>query len=156
VDRVVAAFHCSRPDYAGNVLERTYPRGLDTEVIGFSTLERAWREASEPYQRVHVTPYIYQHPELFRLLSVTAADPPPGEASRDRPMAEPAAPAGGPSSPAEQRWTVDTAEDLAFVSAVYSELDDHAGWEEVLALLERRPELLEINRQVRQKALHDG
>ena len=35
----------------------------------FETLARAWREARKPYQRTHVTPYIYENPEHFTILS---------------------------------------------------------------------------------------
>ena len=58
-----------------------------------------------------------------------------------------------------QRWTVDTPEDLRFIRAVYEFLGskgDFLGWRDVLALMERRPELLEINSHITQKALQDG
>src|SRR6266850_1791497 len=69
-DKTVNEFLKELPDYASNALTRTYPRGLDTEVFSVKTLECAWRESSEPYQRAHVTPYIYQHPERFKVLAV--------------------------------------------------------------------------------------
>jgi spore coat polysaccharide biosynthesis protein SpsF len=53
VDEVVRAFLDAEPDYASNTLERTYPRGLDTEVMTMAALARAWREAQEPYQHAH-------------------------------------------------------------------------------------------------------
>src|SRR5262249_12160461 len=64
VDRVVAEFQERQPgiDYASNVLpRRTYPRGLDTEVMSFAALDRAWHEDHVPASREHVTPYIYRH-----------------------------------------------------------------------------------------------
>jgi len=139
IDRVVGEFRDWRPDYASNVLRRTYPRGLDTEVVSREALERAWREAAETYQRVHVTPYFYQHPELFRLLSVTRGPESGVEASR-------------------YRWTVDTAEDLALVREIYRRFgdEDTFGWTAVLDLLERNPGLAELNRGIQQKALHEG
>ena len=135
VDRVGAEFARAAADYASNNMPQTYPRGLDVEVVTADALARAWREAREPYQRVHVTPYIYQHPELFRLLPVVAG--------RDY---------------SGHRWTVDTPEDLAFVRAVYERLGDSdlVSWRDVLALLEREPELAGLNRHVRQKALEEG
>ncbi len=135
VDQVVEAFQLGHPDYASNVLERTFPQGLDVEVVGRAALERAWNAAKQPYERVHVTPYIYQHPDVFRLLGVRAD----GDY-------------GG------YRWTVDTAEDLAFVREVYARLgaDGRFGWRDILQLLENEPHLLELNRHVRQKALEEG
>ncbi len=135
VDRVVDAFRSSPCDYASNLLDRTYPQGLDVEVVSGQALERAWREAREPWERVHVTPYINRHPDRFRLVGVRA------EADFSR-----------------FRWTVDTSEDLAFVREVYARMAPRTdfGWKEVLALLGREPELLEINRHVRQKAPEEG
>ena len=135
VDRVVREFSAAAPDYASNTLERTFPQGLDTEVLTFEALERTWREAGEPYQRTHVTPYIYQHPDDFRLLSV----------------------AGRPDA-SGHRWTVDTAEDLELVRALYAPLgnSDAFTWRQALAVVEREPELTALNRRVRQKALAEG
>jgi spore coat polysaccharide biosynthesis protein SpsF len=134
-DRVIRAFLDCQPDYASNVLRRTYPRGLDTEVLGAATLAHAWLEARQPYERVHVTPYIYGHPETFRLLSIT-----------------------GRENRANGRWTVDTPEDLAMVRAIYRRFDndDAMGWREVQALLDAEPELAGLNGHVQQKALVEG
>lgn len=134
IDRVVRVFLDNRPDYASNTIENTYPRGLDVEVFTFSALEKAWRNASLDFERVHVTPYIYLHPELFRKLSVTAE-----------------------KNLSFYRWTVDTAEDLALVRAVYEKMggDDHFSWRDVLDLFEREPGLAELNRHIRQKSLEE-
>jgi spore coat polysaccharide biosynthesis protein SpsF len=135
VDRVVRAFLDEGPDYASNTLKRTYPRGLDTEVVSTAALERAWREATLEHQRVHVTPYIYQNVNLFRLLPVI-----------------------GESDYSRYRWTVDTRQDLEFARAVYARLnqDEAFTWRAVLALLEREPTLIELNRHVDQKLLEEG
>lgn len=132
--QVIQAFCKERPDYASNTLVRTYPRGLDTEVMSMEALARAWREATDAYQRAHVTPYLYEHPELFRLLSVE-----------------------GDPDYSHHRWTVDTAEDLAVVREVYARLGDSSFfWREVLTLLEKEPQLAQVNRHVRQKMVHEG
>jgi spore coat polysaccharide biosynthesis protein SpsF len=123
------------PDYASNVVVRTYPRGLDTEVMTAHALERCWHAAIQPYERTHVTPYIYEHPGEFKILSVT------GDADFSR-----------------HRWTVDTPEDLEFVRAIYGRLKGRDDFREpdILALLERQPELMELNRSIMQKALREG
>jgi len=129
-DKTIAAFLEARPDYASNVRPRTYPRGLDTEVMSVAALERAWRQARQRYEREHVTPYIYEHPDEFKLLSVT-----------------------GDEDYSSHRWTVDTPEDLEFLRAVYDRLaaDGSFSWRDVLTLLEREPKLAELNRFVQQK-----
>ena len=125
----------SYPDYASNALERTYPRGLDTEVMTASALERAWREACDPYQRAHVTPYLYQNPGVFRLLAV--------KNDVDYSL---------------NRWTLDTLDDLKFLREIYSRFEnrDDFSWRDVLALTERDPTLAGINRHIVQKELHEG
>lgn len=134
IDRVVSAFQQHQPDYASNTLVRTYPRGLDTEVVALEALARAWSEAREPYQRVHVTPYLYQHPELFRPLPVT-----------------------GEQDASGSRWTVDTAEDLQFVRTVYERFGgtDRFSWQDAWTLVAREPELAEINARVEHKRMED-
>lgn len=133
-DKTIQAFLDASPDYASNILERTYPRGLDTEVVTFAALEGAWQDARETYQREHVMPFLYQHPDRFRLLSVK-----------------------GDHDYSRYRWTLDTPEDLEFLRAVYARSIDGRDltWQDVLSLLEQEPELAEINRHVVQKALHE-
>jgi spore coat polysaccharide biosynthesis protein SpsF len=135
LDRVVSEFQNSRPDYASNTLVRTYPRGLDVEVVSITGLERAWHEACKPYQRVHVMPYFYENPTLFRCLNVSSEQ-----------------------NYGEYRWTVDTPEDLAFVRSVYEQFEnrDYFSWRDVIAMLEKHPELVALNRDVQQKSLQDG
>lgn len=135
IDQVVAALLEHQPDYASNVLRRGWPRGLDTEVVTSDALRRASNEARLPYQRIHVTPYIYEHPERFRLHSVA-----------------------GPCNLGHWRWTVDTPADLEFARAIYEQFsgDDRFGWHEVKRLVAQRPQLAAINAQVRQKELVEG
>ena len=68
--KVVDAFLAEAPDLAANDLKATYPLGLGTEVISAAVLDLAWREATKEYESQHVTPYIFQHPERFRLVNV--------------------------------------------------------------------------------------
>jgi spore coat polysaccharide biosynthesis protein SpsF len=134
VDRVVREFSERWPqvDYASNIVpERTFPRGLDIEVMRFATLERAWREDDNPAWREHVTPYIYRHPEEFRLHCVVNS-----------------------VDYSDMRWTVDTPEDLAFVRQIYGHFGhDRFSWRDVLAVLAEHLEWMEINRDVQQKAI---
>jgi spore coat polysaccharide biosynthesis protein SpsF (cytidylyltransferase family) len=118
--------HREEADYASNVQPATYPDGLDTEVFGAAALERAWREARLPSDREHVTTYMRDERNGFRLRNVAHRE--------DLSM---------------HRWTVDEPCDLEFVRAVYAELaPDGArlfGMREVLALLGARPELAALN-----------
>jgi len=135
IDRVVAAYLAKRPDYASNTLQRSYPRGLDVEVMSMEALATAWREAVEPEERIHVTPFLYRHPERFELAKVVA-----------------------PADMSASRWTVDTPEDLAFARALYGLVDGapDAPWETLLAAERNHPEIRSLNREIRQKSLEEG
>jgi spore coat polysaccharide biosynthesis protein SpsF len=137
VDQVVGVFESADPraDFAANTLERSFPHGLDVEVASFAALDAAWREAKEPFERIHVFPYLYRHPERFRLIGVTTDGDHHGH-----------------------RWTVDTSDDLAFARALYAKLgnDDRFTWQEALATVAASPELQLLNAHVRQKALEEG
>lgn len=133
VDLVVSRFlQKGSLDYVSNTLPpRTFPRGLDVEVMSLEALEIAWREDTNPLWREHVTPYIYRHQERFALSSVV----------NDRDYSH-------------MRWTVDTPEDLAFVRRIYEHFGhDRFSWREVLAVLDEYPEWLEINRHIQQKVI---
>ena len=62
----VLARHLDRgADYTSNVFPRTFPRGLDCEVMTAAALRTAHAEAVDPAEREHVTPFLYRRPERF-------------------------------------------------------------------------------------------
>jgi spore coat polysaccharide biosynthesis protein SpsF len=132
VDETIRIFQRRHGDYASNVLLRSYPRGLDTEVFTRAALERAWHDARKPYQREHVTPYFYEHPETFELVSLR-----------------------GRIDYSQYRWTLDTLEDLRLLRTIYAHFDnrDDFSWSEAICVMEHEPDLAELNGQVVQKAL---
>ena len=125
IEKVMQEFLNNGCDYASNTLKPTYPEGIDVEVFSRGALEKAWREGKLPSEREHVTPYIWKHPKLFKLISV--------EYDKDL---------------SKLRWTLDYAEDWVFIQQVYDFLypDDKAFFmKDVLRLLEERPYLKNIN-----------
>ena len=112
-------------EYSSNCERRTYPDGLDVEIVRVDVLDRAWREARERTDREHVTTYIRRQPGVFRI----------GGMVNDEDLGA-------------LRWTVDDPDDLEFVRRVYAELypaDPAFGWRDVLALVRSRPEIAGIN-----------
>ncbi len=125
VDAVIDFHLAGGYDYSSNVLEPTFPDGLDVEIMRFDCLKNAWKNARLPSQREHVTPYIINHPEQFRL----------GSFKQDTDLSY-------------LRWTVDEADDFALVEAIYGglyEQNDAFGLSEILALLAERPQLATLN-----------
>jgi spore coat polysaccharide biosynthesis protein SpsF (cytidylyltransferase family) len=130
IDLAIATFIAAAPriDYASNCQHRTYPRGLDVEIIGIEALERAWREDTRPDWREHVTPYLYRTAG-FRLAEVL-----------------------NPSDYSSLRWTVDTEEDLTLAREIYGYFGHgNFRWQEVLAAVETHPEWSAINHAIIQK-----
>lgn len=138
IDRTVSAFLEAKVDFAANRLpppwHRTTPIGMDTEVVTFQALERAWREAEAQYTREHVMPYFYEEAGRFNILLVDH-DPDLGEL----------------------RLTVDTPEDLELVRKVYAHFgnSDEFSMDEMVALLESHPELRQLNAAVTHKTFKD-
>lgn len=135
VDQVIEAYLAQSPtiDYMSNCQRRTFPRGQDVEVFSRQALEIAASEAKRPAEREHVTPYLYHHPERFRIGSVVD--------TVDR---------------SSERWVVDTQEDFQLTSQILTELQADQlpyGLNEVLAVLERHPDWRLINAHVQQKGL---
>jgi spore coat polysaccharide biosynthesis protein SpsF len=68
VDELLAAYvELGRPDYLSNNLPPSYPDGLDLELVRAECLEQAHSETDDPYEREHVTPFVYRRTERFRL-----------------------------------------------------------------------------------------
>ena len=121
IDTVIEHFRDSGADYCSNTLTPTFPDGLDVEVVRASVLTAVAEISTDPAEREHVTLGVYRRPERFRLASY----------------------AGAPDL-SDLRWTVDTADDLTFVTRVYEALyltRPNFETEHVLALLARTPGL---------------
>ncbi len=131
IDRTVSEFIERYPeiDYSSNNRISSFPRGLDTEVMTYSALERTWRDNDNPKWREHVTAYMYNNLDKFKVHDTTSE-----------------------TDYSHLRWTVDTPQDLELVRRIYSHFGDNKfDWIQVLGLLEKHPDWLEINRDIVQK-----
>jgi spore coat polysaccharide biosynthesis protein SpsF len=100
VDMVIERHHATGADWTTAALgTRTFPHGLDVEAIRPAALREAAERATDPYEREHVTPYLYRRPQTYRLEGVSRSP-----------------------SLAHLRWTVDLPADLDFVRGVYVRL----------------------------------
>jgi len=102
---------------------RRFPDGLDVEAFTATALGEAWAEAAEPFEREHVTPFLWRRPERFgaRVL----------EADEDF---------------GDERWTVDHQADLDLVGQIYERLGNRPfGYRDVVAALDAEPELRALN-----------
>lgn len=116
---------------SSDLSNRTFPRGLDVEVFSFNTLEKAYQNAAEAYQREHVTPYIYENSTSTYYYKNDI----------DYSM---------------YRWTLDTKEDLELIEQVYQRLykGKHDFYlQEIVNIFNQWPELKKINQHVEQKKM---
>ena len=123
IDRVIEAYRSKGCDYATNTMRYTYPDGLDVEVFSFAVLEQAWEDARLPSEREHVTPFI-RTSGRFSTFNVE-----------------------GPEDLSRFKWSVDTEADLELARAIYQGLAERPcfGLDDVVALLEKRPDLMAMN-----------
>lgn len=138
IDATIRACIEKNADFAATRLpppfHRTYPIGLDVEVSTFAALERAWLGAKTQPEREHVFPYLYDQPGRFKI-HILNHEPDYGSS----------------------RWTVDTAEDLELIREIYQRFLPRVdfSWMEILDLMEREPELMEVNSAVKHKSYLD-
>ncbi|OPY75167.1 MAG: 3-deoxy-manno-octulosonate cytidylyltransferase [Syntrophorhabdus sp. PtaU1.Bin153] len=139
IDSIISQHFDSGADYSSNVLVRSFPYGVDTEVLSFAALEAAHKGATRDYEREHVCPFIYKsHPEKFKILSVVA----PQELHRP-----------------DIRVTLDTEEDYALLCVVYEYIYPTRNLfdlEDVVQLYQEKPWLAIINGKVAQKKMYDS
>jgi len=144
VDQAVAMYLAGGDelDYVSNIIERTYPRGLDVEVFPRRILEHLDVVSTSAPEREHVTLHLIRQREHYRI-----------------------AHALNEVDHSHHYWTVDSEQDLQLVEQVYQALYSKKpsfGWSDVLALFEARPELFQINqadaavRDARMRALDAG
>lgn len=130
VEDVLAAYQAGDCDYASNMLEPRYPYGMAVEVFSAAALHEAHAQARQPAEREHVTPYLYWHPQRFRLRSVRS-----------------------PVDLSAHRWTVDTPEDYQLVRLIYERLwptQPQFTMTDILTLLAENPAWSRINAHVEQ------
>lgn len=125
IDDVIRYFEENNFDYVSNTIEPTYPDGVDVEVFSFFALKKSWEEADLTSEREHVTPYIRNHEEIFKI----------GSYKNDIDLSY-------------YRWTLDEAEDYQLINEIYKNLyssDKIFTTQEVISFLDKNPQLKEIN-----------
>jgi spore coat polysaccharide biosynthesis protein SpsF len=132
-DMLVRRFleHAPALDYATNGIPRSWPVGLDTEVMRMEALDIAAREADDPYDREHVSPFLYRQPNRFRILSVVSD-----------------------TDLSHHRWTLDERGDYELLRRIIEALypdNPTFGHRDIIGLLADHPDWSELNAAANQK-----
>lgn len=124
VDKVVKVFTMSEYDYVSNFLHYTFPYGTEVEVFSFEALEKAWNLARLPSEREHVTPYIYNHKDKFKIFNVINSE-----------------------NLSHLRWEVDREKDFELVKIIVERIKSRPILlKDIMNLYAQEPILFNINR----------
>ena len=126
VDKTIEYYKKNNFDYVSNFFNRSYPIGTEIEIFSFKTLEKCWMNAKKSSEKEHVTPFIYNNPELFKIGHIEYK-----------------------KNISHLHWTVDQIEDFKFVELIFKKIKKRPIlMDDILELLENEPELLEINKNI--------
>lgn len=105
----------------------TFPDGEDLEIIRFGVLEEAWKNARLASEREHVTLYIKNHPERYKLQDFVCKL----------------------GNLKEERWTLDEQEDLDLIRAVYKHFSPGTDFSmgDIHGFLQTHPEIRQLNQK---------
>jgi spore coat polysaccharide biosynthesis protein SpsF len=125
IDELIVRHIATGADYTTNASPPSFPDGLNAEVMRYSVLHIAWREAQRKSEREQVTAYIASHPERFVVETLRSE-----------------------TNLSALRWVVDSANDFALIERIYAALypqNPAFTTQDVLHLLEKQPELRTLN-----------
>ncbi len=130
IDKVLSFFieNADKYDFVSNLHPATYPDGNDVEITHMHILKQAWENAERQLEREHTTPYIWENEDKYRCENIS------WETGLDYSMSH--------------RFTIDYQEDYDFIKTVYDKLYDINPvfrLEDIIALIEKEPEIYEIN-----------
>ncbi len=130
IKEALKTFIMKRPDYLSNIIERSFPRGLGFEIFTFKSLETAFVNAREKPEREHVTPYIWRNnSQHFKLAKFKHE-----------------------CNKSAYRIAIDTSEDFLVVKKLIEEHQaDKKGYRDIISILDNNPEILDLNKAVKQK-----
>lgn len=126
IDETINFFKDNNCDYASNTNPPTYPDGMDVEVFSVNSLETAWKNAKLKSEREHVTLYIRNNEDNYKIENL----------ENDQDLSH-------------YRLTLDEKEDLIVIQKILKKLKDKTnfGLSDIVKVIESNPEILEINKK---------
>ncbi|MDI6723953.1 MAG: glycosyltransferase family protein [Methanobacterium sp.] len=132
VDLIIENHLKNDSDYTSNTLTRTYPVGLDVEVINFKSLKKCYDNAGTDLEKEHVTLYVHNNLNQFKTKNIVFNEP----------------------EMSDIRITLDTEEDYALLCAVFDYLyEDNELFKlnQIIDLFKHKPWLKLINKKIMAK-----
>ncbi len=135
IDQVIGKLIDEELDLATNNFPPSFPEGLDCEAFGFKVLEMMEKTTQDPFEREHVTQYVYHNPDKFKI----------GNIASKRHLSL-------------YRWTIDNEKDYDMVKAIYAKRKNGNNgmllMDEILEILNQNPEIAKINSDVKRSAMY--
>jgi spore coat polysaccharide biosynthesis protein SpsF len=126
VDKVIEKYLTKDFDYVSNTLIRTFPIGMDSEIFSFDVLEKSWQNASLLSEKEHVTPYMINKKNGFRLGNIK-----------------------NELNVGQLRLTLDRIEDYELIKKIVKKIGRRPIFmKDVLKLFSEEPELVKINAHI--------
>lgn len=134
VDMTIEDFFATGSDYCAMDIPNSYPRGVDCEVVHFSSLIHANKMAEDLQEKEHVMPYIVRRPDEYKVRYIE-----------------------GDKTYGGDRYCVDTSEDYEVVVKIAETFKDHDtfGYLDVWEYLRANPDVAALNQHIEQKKLAD-
>ncbi len=124
IDSIVEKFLSLKCDYLSNTHPRTFPQGNDVEIFSFKTLKKTWQNATNFSEKEHVTPYVYNNSNLFKLENFSNA-----------------------MDYSHLRYTIDHLNDFKLVQQIVNKIKHRPIlFQDIISLLKIEPELFLINK----------
>ena len=103
---MIKKFFEKKVDYLSNVLDRSYPDGLDIEIFSYEALKETHEKCKDKFLREHVTPYM----KTNHYSSYLSGDFKTFNFKNDIDFSH-------------LRWTLDTDDDYSFLTKLADKLD---------------------------------
>ncbi len=124
IDKAIKKMKTGKFDCVTTSLLQTFPKGIHVEVLSMDTLQKSWKNSSIPYEREYVTPYIYNNSNKFKIYNLVNTQ-----------------------NLSHISVTINKNNDLKLVRKIISKINKHPIlMKDIIKLLDKEPELLEINK----------
>jgi spore coat polysaccharide biosynthesis protein SpsF len=130
IDVMIGKYKKLKVDYFSNVHPPTFPDGFDIEIFSFESLQKAFFNAKEDFQKEHVTPFIWDQPKKFIIKNYYY--------KKEKNLYN------------KFRLTLDYIEDYFVINQIYNALylkNKYFSFEDVLKFIKKNPKIM-VNRNL--------
>lgn len=134
VDLAIKTLIENNLNFVSNNNPATFPEGYDIEVFDIKSLEYAFYNSTDPFEREHVTQFFHKNPNLFKMKNIVNSE-----------------------DFSNLRWTIDTENDYNMAKNIYENLYCEGKifmYPDVMNYLSKHPEVILINSAEKRSAMY--